>query len=51
MNKGLIDFTETYKSPQAEVLEVKVQSLLCQSNGNTEKFDMSGFNYGDDDWE
>ena len=28
-----------YKSPQAEVIEVDVQSVLCQSNGYPTEFE------------
>ena len=37
-----------YKAPQAEVIEVNVQNVLCQS-GDTEKFTL-GNSYGEDDW-
>lgn len=39
-----------YKAPRAEVIEVNVQNVLCQSNGNTERFTL-GNSYGEDDWE
>lgn len=39
-----------YKAPQAKVLEVNVQGVLCQSGG-TEKFGMSGYSYDDADWD
>ena len=50
---GIIDSKTTYKAPQAKVIEVKVQSVLCQSQlgENTEKFGMSGKSYDEDDWE
>ena len=38
-----------YKAPRAEVIEVNVQGVLCQSTGNTENFTL-GNNYGEDDW-
>ena len=38
-----------YKAPRAEVIEVNVQNVLCQS-GDTEKFTL-GNSYGEDDWE
>lgn len=31
MNMGIIDSKTTYKAPQAKVIEVNVQSVLCQS--------------------
>ena len=37
-----------YKAPRAEVIEVNVQGVFCQS-GDTEKFTL-GSNYGEDDW-
>lgn len=41
----------TYKAPQAKVVEVKVQGILCGSeNGNTEKFTL-GNSYDESDWE
>ena len=43
-----------YKAPQAKVIEVKVQGMLCQSGqefSNTEKFGMSGSSYDEDAWE
>lgn len=39
-----------YKAPQADLIEVNAQSVLCQSTGNTEKFDKSDFSYGEEDW-
>ena len=44
---------KTYKAPQAKVVEVNVQGLLCQSQlgENTEKFGMSGNSYDEDAWE
>ena len=39
-----------YKTPQAKVIEVNVQGVLCQSGG-TEKFGMSGNSYNEDDWD
>ena len=42
-----------YKAPQAKVIEVNVQGVLCGSElgENTEKFGMSGYSYSDDDFE
>ena len=37
-----------YKAPRAEVIEVNVQGVLCQS-GDTEKFTL-GNSYDEDDW-
>ena len=44
--------TKTYKAPQAEAVELKVQHVLCGSlyGENTEMFGMSGNSYDEDDW-
>ena len=41
---------KNYKVPQAEVIEMDLQSVLCQSTGNTEDFTL-GDNYGESDWD
>ena len=52
-NMEISNSTKAYKAPQVKVSEMKVQSMLCQSQlgQNTEKFGMSGNSYDDDDWE
>lgn len=45
---GIIDSKTTYKAPQAEVIEVKVQGVLCQSNGNMSMYEKD---YGDGGFE
>ena len=42
--------TKGYCAPQAEVIEMGISEVLCGSVSN-EGFDMSGHNYGHDDWE
>ncbi len=39
-----IDSEEVYKAPQVKVIEIKVQSVLCQSPGNEP---MREYDYGD----
>lgn len=39
-----------YSSPQAKVIMVNAQGILCNSN-QTEKFGMSSNTYNEDDWE
>lgn len=41
---------KSYCAPQAEVIEMGISEVLCGSVLN-EGFDMSGNNYGRDDWE
>lgn len=50
-NMKIIDSKKVYKAPEAEVVEVNIQSMLCQSGtyGNTEGFTHSHRSY--DDWE
>ena len=47
----ILDSKKTYKAPKAKVVEVNVQGMLCQSNGNTENFTLGSNSYNEDDWE
>ena len=40
---------KNYRAPQAKVVELYVQGVLCQS-GDTEKFTLGDNRYGEDDW-
>ena len=41
-----------YKAPQAKVVEVNVQGVLCGSeNGNTEKYTLGSNSYDESEWE
>lgn len=44
------DSMKRYRSPQAKVVEMNLQGILCQSS-LTEGFGMSGNSYDEDDWE
>lgn len=51
---GNIDSKKTYKAPQAKVVKVNMQGLLCYSgqNGQTPVFTVNGDNAIDEDaWE
>ena len=47
---GIIDSKKTYKAPRAEVIEVNMQNVLCQS-GDTEKFILGDNRYDESEWE
>ena len=44
---------KTYKAPQAKVIEIKVQSMLCQSQlgENTESFTLGSYSYDESNWD
>ena len=44
---------KTYKSPQAKVVKVNVQRVLCQSQlgENTESFTLGSYSYDESNWE
>ena len=49
----IIDLKKAYKAPQAKVIEIKVQSMLCQSQlgENTESFTLGSYSYDESSWE
>ena len=52
MNMGIIDSKTTYKAPQAKVVEVNVQNVLCQSVQTVFTLSNDTVERGDDsDWD